>query len=298
MPNKFFVLSQLSRVFLACCLSVISWHAVASANPTSALREKYATLTERLQQNQFGRPLVIDSSDAANQFRGDVYVVVDHSYATVSSRLGKPQHWCDVMILHINTKSCHAVGAGSGAILQVHIGKKTPQDLADVARVDFRFNLASGTSDYFASTLDANEGPMGTSDYHILLEAIPLSSAKTFVHLSYAYKANLAGNLAMTTYLNTVGRNKVGFTIIGKQDDGQPEYIGGMRGVVERNAMRYYLAIDVFLDATRAAPAMQAEKSLQQWFSATERYPRQLREVDREAYLDMKRAELQRQQGL
>lgn len=298
MPNKIYVLFQLSRVLLVCCVSAISLNAIANANPTTALREKYATLSERLQQNQFGRPLVIDSSDAANQFRGDVYAVVDHAYATVSSRLSKPQHWCDVLILHINTKSCHAVGTGSGAILQMHIGKKTPQDLADVARIDFRFNLASGTPDYFASTLDANEGPMGTSDYHILLEAVALSSTKTFVHLRYAYKANLAGNLAMTTYLNTVGRNKVGFTIIGKQDDGQPEYIGGMRGVVERNAMRYYLAIDAFLDATRVAPAMQAEKSLRQWFSATERYPRQLREVDREAYLDMKRAELQRQQGL
>lgn len=294
----YFALSQLGRFFLIGCLSIVSATAIAQPQSADTLRAKYAALTQRLQQNQFGRPLVLDSSEAANQLKGDVYALVDHSFATVSSRLSKPQHWCDVMILHINTKSCHVVGAGADTNLQVRIGKKTPQDLDEVPRVDFKFRAPPPMADYFSATLNANEGPMGTSDYHIRLEAIPVGAAKTLVHLGYAYKTNLAGNLAMQTYLNTVGRNKVGFTITGTRENGEPEYIGGMRGVIERNAMRYYLAIDAFLDATRVAPALQAEKSLQQWFSATERYPRQLREIDRVAYLEMKRAELLRQQGL
>lgn len=102
--------------------------------------------------------------------------------------------------------------------------------------------------------------------------------------------------VAMQTYLATIGRDKVGFTVVGKQADGQPEYIGGVRGVVERNTMRYYLAIDTFLGTARAAPAARFEKSLQAWFTAVERYPRQLHEMDRDEYLDMKRAEYLRQQ--
>jgi hypothetical protein len=38
------------------------------------------------------------------------------------------------------------------------------------------------------------------------------------------------------------------------------------------------------------------QKRLNSWFSATEQYPRQLREVDRTAYLDMKQSEYLRQQ--
>ncbi len=96
--------------------------------------------------------------------------------------------------------------------------------------------------------------------------------------------------------LNPYYRPKVGFTVIGKQADGQPDYIGGVRGLVERNTMRYYLAIDIFLGAAHTAPAAQFEKRLQNWFTAVERYPRQLHEMDRGEYLVMKRAEYLRQQ--
>lgn len=102
----------------------------------------------------------------------------------------------------------------------------------------------------------------------------------------------------MQTYLATAGSSKLGFTVTGKRDDGQPEYIGGMRGVVERNTMRYYLAIDSYLGAAREAPPVQLEKRLQSWFTATERYPRQLHEMDRGEYLEMKHAEYLRQQSV
>jgi len=86
--------------------------------------------------------------------------------------------------------------------------------------------------------------------------------------------------------------------VIGKQEDGKPIYIDGVRGVVERNTMRYYLAIDAFLGAASAPPAARLEKRLQSWFNAVEQYPRQLHELDRAAYLEMKRAEHKRQQTL
>jgi len=69
-----------------------------------------------------------------------------------------------------------------------------------------------------------------------------------------------------------------------------------MRVVVERNTMRYYLAIDAFLGAVATPPASQLQKRLNSWFTATEQYPRQLKEIDRTAYIDMKRSEYLRQQ--
>jgi hypothetical protein len=49
--------------------------------------------------------------------------------------------------------------------------------------------------------------------------------------------------MAMQAYLLTAGRDKIGFSITSKKADGPPTYIAGVRGAVERNAMRYYLAI-------------------------------------------------------
>jgi hypothetical protein len=50
------------------------------------------------------------------------------------------------------------------------------------------------------------------------------------------------------------------------------------------------------LGAQRRPPPDRLLKSLQDWFDATERYPRQLREVTRSEYLAMKLREFERQQ--
>ncbi len=42
----------------------------------------------------------------------------------------------------------------------------------------------------------------------------------------------------MQGYLNTIGRDKVGFSITGYGSDGQPIYQDGMRGVIERNTWK------------------------------------------------------------
>jgi hypothetical protein len=124
-----------------------------------------------------------------------------------------------------------------------------------------------------------------------------VDNGRTFIHVSYAYGFGTVGRLALQVYLGTIGRSKVGFTVAGTQADGRPLHIGGMRGVVERNTMRYYLAIEAFLGALSTPPLARMEKRLRDWFAAAERYPRQLHEMEQDEYLDMKRKEHLRQQA-
>ncbi|MDO8448629.1 MAG: hypothetical protein Q7T10_07460 [Rhodoferax sp.] len=270
--------------------------AMAKTDAVATLLAKHASLEEQLRQNQFKRPLVLDSAELPDRLKGDIYAVVDHPFGTVTAALNDPNHWCDVMLLHINVKYCHAMEGQPGTRLRVNIGKKTSELLINVARVEFNYGVAAATPQYLEIVLNAKDGPMGTSDYLIRLEAVALPNAKTFLHLTYSYAVNFAARLAMQTYLGTVARSKVGFTVTGKGADGRPQHIGGVRGVMERNTMRYYLAIDTFLGAAGAPLATRVEKRLQDWFSATEQYPRQLHEMDRGQYVDMKRAEHLRQQ--
>ena len=127
-----------------------------------------------------------------------------------------------------------------------------------------------------------------------MLEAIPLNG-KTFIHLSYSYAYGVMARLATEAYFSTSGSDKVGFTITGKRSDGKPVYVDPMRGALERNTMRYYLALDAYLDTLSAPPQEQFEKRLRRWFASTERYPLQLHEVTQGDYLDMKRKEYKRQ---
>jgi hypothetical protein len=270
--------------------------AISVVDSVATMREKYVSLAEQLGQNQFKQPLVLDSAETPNGLQGDIYAIVDFPFAAVSAGLNNPDHWCDVMLLHVNTKYCHAGAGLSGTTLSVNIGRKTPEALADTSRVEFNYSVAVSAADYLEITLDAKDGPLGTSSYRIILEAMTLPNAKSFLHLRYSYAMNFSAKLAMRTYLGTVGSDKVGFTVSRTPTEGQDGYIGGVRGLVERNTMRYYLAIASYLGSVSMAPAAQLEHRLQSWFTAVEQYPRQLHELDRSAYLEMKRAEHLRQQ--
>ena len=295
--NKVFR-SACARYLLVFCAASAAWAAHAAVDPATLLRDKYAALGEQLKRNPYGRPLVIESTDASNRVTGEIYATVEYPFGETSAGLNNADHWCDVISLHTNTKYCRAAAGPAGTTLSVHIGKKTPQELSSAPRVDFAYRVAAVTPEYLDIALKAPEGPIGTSDYRIELEAVALPNAKTFLHLTYSYAFNFAGRVAMQSYLKTLARDKVGFTPTGKSGDGRPAYIDGMRGLVERNAMRYYLAIDAFLESAASAPPARFERRLQTWFTATEQYPRQLHEIDRAEYLQMKRAENARQQNV
>jgi hypothetical protein len=274
----------------ACLAAAALTHA---ADGAEALRQKYAELKPRLASNQFGRPLYIESTESPKQLKGEAYALLDYPLEKVAAALKTREQWCDVLILHLNTKYCRAAEVNGGPGLTVYIGKKDPQPLEQAYRVDFGYK-ADSTPDYFDVRMSADKGPVGTSDYRILVEAGAVDSRKTLLHLTYSYSYGMAGKLGMQGYLATVGASKVGFTVTG-DEGGKPAYIGGVRGVVERNTMRYYLAIDAYLKEVDAPKTEQFERRLKDWFSATERYAQQLREVEREEYMDMKRAEYQRQ---
>ena len=179
------------------------------------------------------------------------------------------------------------------------MGKKTQEELKRVAHVDFSYSAVAMTPEYFQIKLRAENGPMGTSDYTIVLEGLEIANGKSFLHLSYSYSMNFAARLAMLAYLKTIANDKMGFTVTGTGANGQLRYIGGVRGLIERNTMRYYLAIDSYLRATTAvAETAQLEYRLNNWFAATEQYPEQLHEMNKDEYLIMKRAENLRQQLL
>jgi hypothetical protein len=261
---------------------------VTAAAPLLA---RYVALREQLERNAFQQPLYLDSSETPGVVRGDVYAVTATPFDKAGAVLGSAGDWCQILMLHVNNKDCRVSKSGAGTVLTLWIGARYDQPLADASRLDFAHSVVIQTPRYLEVRLSADEGPIGTRDYRIELEAVPLPNGRTFVHLGYSYGYGMLGRLAMQAYLATTGKGKVGFTVLGVQADDQPRYVAGLRGVVERNTMRYYLAIDAFLGALSTEPQARFEKRIRDWYRAAERYPRQLHEMEAEAYLEMKRRE-------
>lgn len=263
-----------------------------SAHAGATLRSTYNGMAETLAHSAFQRPLALTSTQLPEGLRGDVYAVLDEPLDAINAAFEGSAHWCEVLLLHINNRRCEvAQGADGAHLLKLGVVRNFDQPVEQGFELTFVYRVVSATADDREVLLTADSGPLGTRNYRIVLDTLRLDDRRTFLHFSYSYEQNMVARLAVAAYLATFGSSKVGFTVVGKQADGQPQYIAGARGLVERNAMRYFLALDAYLAAASLPPNQRLDARLQAWFTATERYPRQLHEIDRATYLALKRSD-------
>jgi hypothetical protein len=149
-----------SNTFLRCrfagCLAalLLAFACHAEVIPADSLRAKYAELHDRLGNNQFRMPLYLESSESPDSVTGDMYALVDQPFATATAALHSPGDWCEILILHINTKYCRA--ADQGSVLNVSIGNKHDQPLDQAYRVVFAYRVAARTADYLQVRLTSH----------------------------------------------------------------------------------------------------------------------------------------------
>jgi len=281
-----------SVVSVVSAVAALGLVGAAQAQSGGELRAKHDSLKQQLAASPFGRPLLLQSNESAGEPHGDVYAVADHPFRAVGTALQRAEHWCDVLLLQTNIKRCAPSGSPPSQSLQVAIARKSAQPADGAFQVEFKYAVKSADADYLSVQMAAAAGPLGTSDYKLSMEAVPIDPQHTFIHMSYSYATGVAARMATDAYLATAGRSKVGFSVVGRDDAGKPLYVDGIRGVAERNTMRYFLAIEAVLGTSSEPPEQQADKRLRAWFAATERYPRQLHELSLDEYLAMKRREV------
>jgi hypothetical protein len=296
-----------SNIFTMCLRvipSVVTWVVCASsafadkpADPAGALRERYVALSRQLEDSAIQRGLYLESTDSTRAPRGDAYAVVDHPFATVAAAFATPTDWCESLILHLNVQYCRAGTRDGRPQLSAAVGRKTNQPLEDTHRINFIYEVAAASADYTRVELSSRKGPLGTGNYLIALELVALDERRSFMHIRYSYTQGFIARCAASVYFSTSGRDKVGFTWIREEGD-TPRLVRGIRGALERNTMRYYLAIDAYLQALGSPAPQRFDQSLERWFADTERFARQLREVNHDDYINMKRGQYLRQQAV
>jgi hypothetical protein len=266
-----------------------------------ALLAKYPAMKARLEKNQFDAPVYLESAEAKGSLRVDMYGIFNQPFDAVRDALQSPANWCDITSLHINIKGCTSGKTSNQSLLTLYSGRKYYQTPADAYPLKLKFRIVSQQPAYLDVALAADEGPLRTKDHRIRLEAAPLDKGRTFIHFSYTYSHGAVARLAIKTYFATLARDKVGFSIVGK--GAKPVYIDGVRGAIERNTVRYYLALETYMDTLKYPENQRFEQRIGRWYDLTARYPRQLKEMEKPEYIDTKRREhgnqllLQRKEG-
>jgi hypothetical protein len=275
------------RAILACAATLGLALAAHAASPeASALYARYTRLQPQMASSPFARPIVVDSAETGGRMQGEIHGELAHAFAPLAQRLTQPAAWCDVIVLHYNVKGC----AAEGDFVTVYSGRKFYEPLARAYPLRYRFRVAVVHADYVRVELTADSGPLGTRDYELVLEATPIGE-RTFVSLRYAFRPSTGSRLATASYLATAGSGKAGFTVVGHRADGSPEWIGGVRGIVERNAMRNFLALDAWLETCDAPAADRALRRLLRMAALTSQYPAQLVEMPADEYVAIKQRE-------
>uniref|UniRef100_C6E880 Uncharacterized protein n=1 Tax=Geobacter sp. (strain M21) TaxID=443144 RepID=C6E880_GEOSM len=264
------------------------------SNAERALLEKYSSIKDKLEKNQFGAPIYLESTDSEGKVRVDMYGVVPHPFDTAREALQSPESWCDITSLHINIKACTFKTSTRPQQVTLYSGRKYYQPPSDAYPLKFTFAEVSQTPRFLEVRLEAEEGPFRTKDHRITLKAAPLNGATTLLHFSYTYSQGAVARMAINGYFSTIGHGKVGFSEI-TEKGGESHLVEGVRGAVERNTMRYYLALQTYLDTLKSPQKQRFEQRISRWYDLTAKYARQLKENDKSSYLAAKRMERNRQ---
>ncbi len=262
------------------------------------LFDLYTQIKPVLEKNAYGIPVYIHSTDENDTMTGVIYGVLHHPFDTVRAALSSAANWCKVAPQHLNIKACTYQTEKDFCQLRFYSGRKYYENPDDVYQLDYRFEIHEQSKDFIHVRLSSDDGPAGTSQYKLNIKIIPINTSSSFIYFSYSYQYNFITSIGMSTYLATLGSGKVGFSETGKDEQGKPIYIGGVRGIIERNAVRYYLAIQSYLDTRHIADEKQFNARINKWFDLTEKHHLQLYEMDKEDYLQYKQQEYEDQQRL
>lgn len=251
----------------------------------AALQQRYAVDQDRLRDSPFHRPLYLESTEVQGALEGTVHARVERPFNEVRQALGDASHWCELLLLMPNIADCRVQDGGTRLVVGLVRRVDTGAEAAMPLELSF---TREAQSDGLKVDLQARRGPVGTRDYRIGIAAIPVAPGQTFLRLRYAYRYGVTARLLAKAYLAGPGGDKAGFSRAGVDERGAPRYVDGLRGAVERNALRCYLAIDAHV-VTLAAPApARFEVSLRHWMAAIRPYP-QLQEEDIDRYVSAKR---------
>lgn len=276
-------------------LSIISLVWLAPVDAPGSLPPKgkdlladYHILKTRLNSNYFGLPLHVENYEGNDILAVKVYGVLDHSFEKVKQVFEGSSSWCEIVPLHSNIGFCTYSKDDGLSFLTFYGGKKAKRP-EDLYRLKYRLKDPVSRTGYFAVSLSADEGPLKTKDHIIEIELAPLPNGKTFIRFSCSYRYGLLVQVAMKSYFATLGRGKIGFSHAGSDMRGNPVFVGGMAGAIERNAMRSYLAIVAYMDTLHLSGSQNLEKRLNRWYDLTERYREQLHEIERTDYIETKK---------
>jgi hypothetical protein len=197
----------------------------------------HTEILEAIAESPFEEPVHLVSLEGEDGVRGNIHALVDIPFAEMSETLIRIEAWCEILFLHINVKAC--VHQADENRLTLFLGRKRYQDPAVAEQIRFRFHVDRHEGERLMIRLQADRGPYGLRQVHMILEVLPLDGDSSLLHLEYALRYGRLGRMALAWYFAFAGRERIGFTVQGLDEEGKPVHVDGLQGMIERNTVRF-----------------------------------------------------------
>ena len=285
------LLRILVLLLLLAGVPVPAWGGEAGA---AQFQKWYQELRELAPHSPFGVPLSMQSEERNDRVTAEVHGILEYPFDTVKAALNTPVALCEFIPLSVTIKACTYQSQAQDALLTLYIGWKYYQEPREASSQPYHYAVQATEPGTVSVVLSALKGLFGTTAHRFQLDVAGVHG-RTVVVLRSSYVQSAASKLATAIYLATLGRDKVGFSHEDAGPGVPPGYVQGLRGMVERNIMRYYLGLEAFLDTETVPAPHRREARINAAYELMERYPLQLHDLERVEYLDVKRREHENQ---
>jgi len=258
------------------------------------LSGRYPELQEAARRGPFGLPLQVRSEERETLVSAEIHGIIDYPFRALAETFTDPGGWCDFLVLNPNIKTCTFRREAQETLLTLYIGSKSYRAPESATEQVYRFLVRARQPEYVAISLTAPRGLLGTTAHRFEFEAGSVAG-KTVVALSSSFEPSMLSKLLTGIYLSTLGRNRIGFSREATEAGVPAGYVRGVKGMIERNVMRYYLALKAFLDTLDQPADRQFEARASLAYDLMDLYPAQLRQMKKAEYLDIKSREHQNQ---
>jgi len=265
-----------------------SWGEIAPVNHDYRLKNKDSVTLP-------GTRISLASSVHNEILSAEVSSILRTPFDTIVAALSQSNNWCQIMPLHFNIKACTYETLQDRDALTIYSGRKTYELPEDSFEMAYRFEIIRQDDSQLSLRLHADHGPLSTRDHLIELDVVRAEEG-SLLHFHISYQRSWLSSMLTNAYLSTLGRNKIGFSHSTQEGESRP--VQGIKGIIERNAMRYQIAINAFLNTQSLPEVMRHEAALANWFKQNDSHPEQLHEMDEADYMEIKREEWNNQQRL
>jgi hypothetical protein len=230
----------------------------------------------------------VRTEERDDRLSAEIYGIIDHPFPAMAELLTQPASWCEFVSLTPNIKTCTFHGNGKDVVLTLYIGWKGYRSPEAASPQTYQFLVRSRQPEYAAISVSAAEGLLGTTAHRFEIEAAAVAGKTVFV-LRSSFQSSALSRMITSVYPATLGRDKIGFSRATTAPGG--DHVRGVQGMIERNVMRYYLALKAFVDTQGLSASSQFEARISMVHDLTELYRAQLHQMEKAEYLDIKRRE-------